>query len=47
MINQQAETVCAALINPNTNGEIIATEWSIKAGDGSEGTQPSGACDGA
>jgi hypothetical protein len=45
MINQQAETVCAALTNLDTNSEILAAECSIKAGDGSEGTQPSGACD--
>lgn len=47
IINDQAETVCAALINPNTNGEIIATEWFIRAGDGSSGSTPSDACDNA
>ncbi|KAK3331422.1 hypothetical protein B0H66DRAFT_528754 [Apodospora peruviana] len=47
MVNDQAETVCAALINPDTNGEIIATEWFIRANDGSSGSTPSGACDNA
>lgn len=47
MIGSRAETVCAALINPDTNGEIIATEWFIRAGDGSSGSTPSGACDNA
>ncbi|KAJ2979343.1 hypothetical protein NQ176_g3318 [Zarea fungicola] len=47
MIGSQAETVCAALINGDTNGEIIATEWFIRAGDGSSGSTPSGACDNA
>lgn len=26
--------MCAVLVTPDTNGEIIATEWFIRAGGG-------------
>ena len=45
--DNNAETVCASVVNPETNGEVFTTEWVIKAGDGTEGSTPSGACDDA
>lgn len=47
MINDQAETVCAQAVNPDTNGEIFTTEWYLEAGDGTVGSTPSGACNNA
>ncbi|CAL5870456.1 uncharacterized protein PFLUO_LOCUS4693 [Penicillium psychrofluorescens] len=47
MVNQQAETVCAALTDPTNNDVMTASEWYIRAEDGTTGSLPSGACDNA
>ncbi len=45
IVNQQAETVCADMWDADYNSEQIASEWYIRANDGTTGTLPSGACD--
>ena len=45
-IDQQAETVCAYFDDPN-GSEQVASEWYLRASDGTQGNTPTGACDNA